>query len=233
MDAWNVLLKEVVRTRMDFFCLSLLELMKVMGQSCKNVQKLLQTVSMTCAPKCKPMNDPSLAFLLTNLDSLDKVLYGGVACGSLTELLLVEVATHRFPNYFDTEEKLLSMTSRIHLYCELTCNGVLKMIESLEEEIISKKVKLVIVDSIASVIRKEFDMHLRGNLTERSNLLAREASLLKYFAEEFSIPLSPLSLMNLPEGILRVPDEKKLEGALSGKGKQLMFQEYFGLIWLL
>ncbi|XP_030069730.1 DNA repair protein RAD51 homolog 2 [Microcaecilia unicolor] len=230
-----------IHTCQDFFCLSLLELMKVTGQSYQNVQRFLQTVSKSCVPRMqtaydmrkRQLNDPALAFLPTNLDSLDKVLHGGVACGTLTEVTgpsgcgktqfcilmsllatlpssmrglngavvfidtesafsaerLVEIATHRFPEYFDTEEKLLSMTSRIHLYRELTCEDVLKRIESLEEEIISKKVKLVIVDSVASVVRKEFDTQLQGNLTKRSNLLAREASLLKYFAEEFSIPV--------------------------------------------
>lgn len=68
---------------------------------------------------------------------------------------LVEIAEHRFPNYFGTEEKLFSMTRSIHLYRELTCDSVLKRIETLEEEIISKKVKLVIIDSVASVVRKE------------------------------------------------------------------------------
>nr|XP_032630656.1 DNA repair protein RAD51 homolog 2 isoform X2 [Chelonoidis abingdonii] len=225
----------------DFLCLSLLELMKVTGQSYWNVQKLLCKVSLACAPKMqtayemkmKRAINPSSAFLSTTLDGLDKALHGGVACGSLTEVTgpsgcgktqfclmmsvlatlpismggldgaviyidtesafgaerLVEIAEHRFPNYFGAEEKLFSMTRSIHLYRELTCDSVLKRIETLEEEIISKKVKLVIIDSAASVVRKEFDMKLQGNLMERSNFLAREASLLKYLAEEFSIPV--------------------------------------------
>lgn len=67
-------------------------------------------------------------------------------------------------------------------------------IKSLEEEIISKNVKLIIVDSVASVVRKEFDTKRQGNLKERSNLLTKEASILKYLAEEFSIPVSFFSL---------------------------------------
>ncbi|XP_075783471.1 DNA repair protein RAD51 homolog 2 isoform X5 [Pelodiscus sinensis] len=230
-----------ITTCRDFLCLSLLELMKVTGQSYQNVQKLLCKVSLACAPKMqtayemkmKRAINPSSAFLSTTLHGLDKALHGGVACGSLTEVTgppgcgktqfclmmsvlatlpismgglhgaviyidtesafgaerLVEIAGHRFPNYFVTEEKLFSMTRNIHLYPELTCDCVLKRIETLEEEIISKKVKLVIIDSIASVVRKEFDMKLQGNLLERSNFLARGASLLKYLAEEFSIPV--------------------------------------------
>ena len=60
----------------------------------------------------------------------------------------------------------------------------------MEEEIISKGVKLVIIDSVASVVRKEFDTQLQGNMRERNKFLAREAASLKYLAEEFSIPVS-------------------------------------------
>ncbi|XP_067847300.1 DNA repair protein RAD51 homolog 2 isoform X2 [Heptranchias perlo] len=102
---------------------------------------------------------------------------------------LVEVARCRFPNYFCTEQKLITMTNRIHLYRELTCLDVLKRVESLEDDIILKGVKLIVVDSIASVVRKEFDTRLQGNLSERSNLLSSEAATLKYLAEEFSIPV--------------------------------------------
>ncbi|XP_067152673.1 DNA repair protein RAD51 homolog 2 isoform X7 [Apteryx mantelli] len=230
-----------ITTCQDFLCLSLLDLMKVTGQSYRNVQKLLCKVSLACAPKMQTAYEmkvrravnPSSAFLSTSLHGLDKVLHGGVPCGSLTEITsppgcgktqfcimmsvlatlpvsmggldgaviyidtesafsaerLVEIAGNRFPAYFDSDEKLFSMTRSIYLYRELTCGSVLKRIKSLEEEIISKKVKLIIIDSVASVVRKEFDTKLQGNLTERSNFLARGASLLKYLAEEFSIPV--------------------------------------------
>ncbi|XP_075386769.1 DNA repair protein RAD51 homolog 2 isoform X2 [Tenrec ecaudatus] len=101
---------------------------------------------------------------------------------------LVEIAESRFPSYFNSEEKLLLTSSKVHLYRELTCEEVLQRLESLEEEIIAKGVKLVIIDSVASVVRKEFDTQLHGNLKERNKFLAREAALLKYLAEEFSIP---------------------------------------------
>ncbi|KAM8781576.1 DNA repair protein RAD51 homolog 2 isoform 2-T5 [Rhynchonycteris naso] len=91
--------------------------------------------------------------------------------------------------YFNTEEKLLLTSSKVHLYRELSCDEVLQRIESLEEEIISKAVKLVIIDSVASVVRKEFDTQLQGNLRARNKFLARQAASLKYLAEEFSIPV--------------------------------------------
>ncbi|XP_038621365.1 DNA repair protein RAD51 homolog 2 [Tachyglossus aculeatus] len=129
-----------------------------------------------------------LATLPTHLGGLEGTVVYIDTESAFSAERLVEIAESRFPRYFNTEEKLLSMSSKIHLFRELTCDEVLKRIESLEEEIISKRVKLVIIDSIASVVRKEFDTQLRGNLRERSNFLAREASLLKYLAEEFSIP---------------------------------------------
>ncbi|XP_048394462.2 DNA repair protein RAD51 homolog 2 isoform X3 [Stegostoma tigrinum] len=110
---------------------------------------------------------------------------------------LIEIARCRFPNYFDENQKLIAMTNRIHLYRELTCLDVLKRVESLEEDIIVKGVKLIVVDSVASVVRKEFDTRIQGNLSERSNLLSSEAATLKFLAEEFSIPMiiakSPLA----------------------------------------
>uniref|UniRef100_A0A8B9QZQ3 DNA repair protein RAD51 homolog 2 n=2 Tax=Anas platyrhynchos TaxID=8839 RepID=A0A8B9QZQ3_ANAPL len=271
-----------ITTCQDFLCLSLLELMKVTGQSYRNVQKLLRQVSLACAPKMQTAYEmkvrrsvnPSSAFLSTTLHSLDKVLHGGVPCGSLTEITsppgcgktqfcimmsvlatlpvsmggldgavvyidtesafsaerLVEIAGNRFPTYFDSDEKLFCMTRSVHLYRELTCDSVLKRIKSLEEEIISKKVKLIIIDSVASVVRKEFDTKLQGNLAERSNFLARGASLLKYLAEEFSIPVIltnqiTTSLSNglaIPADLVSPADDlflSEVSGA-SGSGKK-------------
>uniref|UniRef100_A0A8D2MHK0 RAD51 paralog B n=1 Tax=Zonotrichia albicollis TaxID=44394 RepID=A0A8D2MHK0_ZONAL len=83
-----------ITTCQDFLCLSLLELMKVTGQSYCEVQKLLCKVSRACAPKMQTAYEMKLrksvnpsAFLSTTLHSLDRVLHGGVPCGSLTETM--------------------------------------------------------------------------------------------------------------------------------------------------
>ncbi|KAM6202640.1 DNA repair protein RAD51 homolog 2 [Rhynchocyon petersi] len=130
-----------------------------------------------------------LATLPTTMGGLDGAVVYIDTESAFSAERLVEIAESRFPRYFNSEEKLLLTSSKIHLYRELTCDEVLQRIESLEEEIISKGVKLVIIDSIASVVRKEFDTQLQGNLRERNKHLAREAALLKYLAEEFSIPV--------------------------------------------
>ncbi|XP_049753848.1 DNA repair protein RAD51 homolog 2 isoform X1 [Elephas maximus indicus] len=130
-----------------------------------------------------------LATLPTNMGGLEGAVAYIDTESAFSAERLVEIAESRFPEYFNTEEKLLLTSSKVHLYRELTCDEVLQRIESLEEEIISKGVKLVIIDSVASVVRKEFDTQLQGNMKERSKFLAREAASLKYLAEEFSIPV--------------------------------------------
>lgn len=52
-------------------------------------------------------------------------------------------------------------------------------LQRLEEEVISKHVKLLILDSIASLVRKEFDSRVSRNLSERTALLSKEAAILK------------------------------------------------------
>ncbi|XP_024276443.1 DNA repair protein RAD51 homolog 2 isoform X2 [Oncorhynchus tshawytscha] len=102
---------------------------------------------------------------------------------------LVEIAQSRFPDYFCEKERVLEMAGRVHLFQELTCQDVLDRLERLEEDIISSKAGLVILDSVASVVRKEYDTTLPGNLSHRSNLLGQEAATLKYLAQAFHIPV--------------------------------------------
>ena len=68
-------------------------------------------------------------------------------------------------------------------------------LQNLEEDLIVKNVKLIIVDSIASLVRKEFDSRGPRNMIERTNLLAKEAAILKYLAAEFKIPVSFLFII--------------------------------------
>ena len=80
--------------------------------------------------------------------------------------------------------------SVIHSYGKLNKCSYSYRLENLEEDLIKKKVKLIVIDSMASLIRKEFDSHLGKNLVERTQLLSKEAALLKYIAESFKIPVS-------------------------------------------
>ncbi|KAL9953379.1 hypothetical protein ACROYT_G040788 [Oculina patagonica] len=102
---------------------------------------------------------------------------------------LIEMASNRFPDIFSTNESLLQLSERIHVYWESTCSSLWDRLQRLEEEIISKRVKLIILDSMASLVRKEFDSRVSRNLSERTALLSKEAAILKYLAETFHIPV--------------------------------------------
>ncbi|XP_061610073.1 DNA repair protein RAD51 homolog 2 isoform X3 [Phyllopteryx taeniolatus] len=102
---------------------------------------------------------------------------------------LVEIAQNRFPDYFSSQEKVLQMAGRVHIFREMTCQDVLCRLEKLEEILISTRAGLIILDSIASVVRKEFDTTLPGNLIHRSKLLGQQATTLKYLAHQFNIPV--------------------------------------------
>ncbi|XP_036123192.1 DNA repair protein RAD51 homolog 2 isoform X6 [Molossus molossus] len=192
----------------DFLCLSPLELMKITGLSYRGVHELLCVVSRACAPQMQTITGPPgcgktqfcimmsvLATLPTDMGGMEGAVVYIDTESAFSADRLIEIAESRFPRYFNTEEKLRLTSSKVHLYRELSCDEVLQRIESLEEEIISKGVKLVIIDSVASVVRKEFDTQLQGNMRERNKLLAREAATLKYLAEEFLIPAPSIYLL--------------------------------------
>ena len=77
-----------------------------------------------------------------------------------------------------------------HLVLVHYCSTFFRL-ENLEEDIIEHNVKLVVLDSVASLVRKEFDIRARVNMMERTKLLGKQAALLKYIAETFHIPVSP------------------------------------------
>ena len=68
-------------------------------------------------------------------------------------------------------------------------------VQKLEEHIITCNAKLVVIDSVASVVRKEYDPSISHNMAERSSFLARLAAVLKSTAEAFSIPVCLLCLV--------------------------------------
>lgn len=102
---------------------------------------------------------------------------------------LVEIASNRFPDLFNSEESLIQLSQRVYVYWESTCSSLWERLQRMEEDVISKRVKLIILDSVASLVRKEFDSRVSRNLNERTALLSKEAVILKYLAETFHIPV--------------------------------------------
>ncbi|XP_019727093.1 DNA repair protein RAD51 homolog 2 [Hippocampus comes] len=213
------------------------EVMHAAGLSYQKTLEMLETVSKVTAPSFTTALElwkrHSDSCFSTSIAALDKVLRGGLHCGTITEVTgpsgcgktqfclmlsvvttlpkelggldrsviyidtesafsaerLVEIAQNRFPDYFNSREKVLQMAGRVHIFREMTCQDVLCRLERLDEIIISTKAGLIILDSVASVVRKEFDTTLPGNLLHRSNLLGQEATILRYLAHQFNIPV--------------------------------------------
>ncbi|XP_026196486.1 DNA repair protein RAD51 homolog 2 [Anabas testudineus] len=221
----------------DLLSLTPIEVMHAAGLSYQKTLGLLQSVSKAIAPPIttalEMWKQQSNSCFSTSLPALDKLLRGGLPCGTITEVTgpsgcgktqmcmmlsvlatmpkseggldssviyidtesafsaerLVEIAKSRFPNYFNCKERVMQMAGRVLLFRELTCHDVLQRLERLEEDIISTSAGLIILDSVASVVRKEFDTTLPGILMQRSNLLSHEATILKYLAHQFNIPV--------------------------------------------
>ncbi|XP_056150329.1 DNA repair protein RAD51 homolog 2 [Lampris incognitus] len=221
----------------DLLSLTPLEVMWMVGLNYQEALLLLKSVSGRIAPLMTTALElwrrNAELYFSTSLPAVDKLLRGGLLCGTITEVTgpsgcgksqlcmmlsvlatlpksmggldkaviyidtesafsaerLVEIARNRFPEYFSSKERLLQMAGRVHLFRELTCQDVLNRLEKLEENIISNRAGLVILDSVASVIRKEFDISLPGNLWNRNIMLGQEASTLKYLAHGFHIPV--------------------------------------------
>lgn len=124
---------------------------------------------------------------LLSTDDLDSCVIYIDTENAFTAKRLLEISScHLGENqtsHLDVEE----IASNVVVFYESTFQEMLTRLESLETIIIERNVKLIIVDSIASLARKEFGGH--NLVTERNNMLMKEATLLKYFAERFNIPV--------------------------------------------
>ena len=93
---------------------------------------------------------------------------------------MVEIARCRYSSLSTNADHLSSMAERVHVLTELTCDSFLQRLESLELLIAERGASLVIVDSIASLARKEFDTGSKRGVAERAALLSKHAARLKY-----------------------------------------------------
>ncbi|KAL6053597.1 DNA repair protein RAD51 [Balamuthia mandrillaris] len=102
---------------------------------------------------------------------------------------LVDIVTERFPEYSEESNihtLLTPLVERVVLYKVSTLNEFFQELQNLEEAIIEHRCKLIILDSIAALARRDFD---EANMAKRQALLSQVASSLKRLAERFSIPV--------------------------------------------
>jgi RAD51-like protein 1 len=105
--------------------------------------------------------------------------------------------------YLDTEsafnaERLIEVASAMHggdvadvaervvVYACDSCDAISRVLSALDDDMIERDVRLLVVDSIASVVRREGDADTHRL---RHNSVAAIASRLKFLAETFDVPV--------------------------------------------
>jgi RAD51-like protein 1 len=109
-----------------------------------------------------------------------KVLYIDTE-GAFSPDRLYEIANHR-----SAEHLAEQVASSVLVQNVKTSTELMELLRQLETLIITHGVKLVILDSIAAVVRRQFD---NSQIKDRQMLLGEAAQLLKQAAERYHLPV--------------------------------------------
>eukprot|EP00055_Hartaetosiga_balthica_P012974 m.64755 g.64755 ORF g.64755 m.64755 type:complete len:374 (+) comp8124_c1_seq3:6-1127(+) len=105
--------------------------------------------------------------------------------GSFTPDRMMKIAEEKFPQVFSSEDRILNLANNVTRKIFETSNDLVKALERLDEAIVNLNANLVILDSAASLLRKEYSTAS----VERQEIMASQATLLKKWAELFNIPI--------------------------------------------
>ncbi|KAJ7285486.1 hypothetical protein O6H91_Y330500 [Diphasiastrum complanatum] len=99
-----------------------------------------------------------------------------------TSQRMVEIAQHKFPNILFTEAMIKQLAARVFVIVPTSVTELLDSLQKIQATIIEHHVKLLVIDSVASLTLSEQSV-------TRQELLGRQASALKFLAESFRIPV--------------------------------------------
>ncbi|KAI6659094.1 DNA repair protein RAD51-like protein 2-like [Oopsacas minuta] len=99
---------------------------------------------------------------------------------------LLEIAANRFPEHLTGENSMNTLSKRILVYTINNYDSLTASLDKIEETLIRGKVGLIVLDSVASVIRAEFH---GDDSVKLSTGVSRLAATLKYLADTFRIPV--------------------------------------------
>jgi len=88
-----------------------------------------------------------------------------------------------------TDDDLIAMTKRVHVAKVFTLKEFNKKIDQIEWEILRYNTKLIIIDSLASLVKREFAGNNATVLYERSKFLSRISAYLKRVAELLGVSI--------------------------------------------
>lgn len=155
--------------------------------------KALQIRGITEFVGAAGMGKTQICFMLSVMTALP-VEHGGLGGSviyidtesSFSPSRLVEIAQKKYPKMFQSEEAIKILMSQVVVYSPSSSKELKERICNLQVAIIENNAKLIVVDSVAAPVRIDYDA---GNLLERSAILGKIASILKYLGETFNIPV--------------------------------------------
>ncbi|GFQ69109.1 DNA repair protein RAD51 homolog 2 [Trichonephila clavata] len=131
-------------------------------------------------------------FMLSILTSLPmplglaaQVIYIDTESAFCAERLKI-MAQKRFPGAIK-EEEVAHYLQRILVHKVNSITALKEVMLHLEKEIIKSKVKLIIIDSVASLMRKEYGTDGIDSLMERNKILMELAAMLKDLAQTYNL----------------------------------------------
>ncbi|CAI8048483.1 DNA repair protein RAD51 homolog 2 [Geodia barretti] len=102
---------------------------------------------------------------------------------------LVEMAKARHSSHFSSPHTVSQLAARVRVHRTLTSAELERLLVSLEEELAEMGVGLVVVDSVAGPVRREYGARDGREMAERAATLGGFTSRLKYLAEVFHVPV--------------------------------------------
>jgi len=119
----------------------------------------------------------------------------------------------------------------VMVYQAPTCAKLMTTLEKLDSDVILKNYRLVILDSIASTVRREFHGGQSDSLVDRSKLLAKIAKLLKELAQHHDIPVVVTNQITTQFGSeVGNVDEENGDGAENGDDDDVAYEEPQGVV---
>ncbi|OAE35671.1 hypothetical protein AXG93_1154s1250 [Marchantia polymorpha subsp. ruderalis] len=124
---------------------------------------------------------------------------------------MMEIAQHKFPDIFRDAEMLqqfllddivhllvlsigvsqdltglVQLALRVLVLHPSSVNDLMESLRALEKAIIERSARLIVIDSVAALLQSEYG---RDRIIERQEMLGQQATILKFLAEAFRIPV--------------------------------------------
>ncbi|KAI9027946.1 P-loop containing nucleoside triphosphate hydrolase protein [Hyaloraphidium curvatum] len=133
---------------------------------------------------------------------------------------LLEIASLRFPETYASTAALEDLSKRTHVFAVTSARELGAKLGELENFIAINGVRLIVVDSVAALVRRDFgiggghdsDGRQGGNAAQISDLLSAEASKMKYLAEHYN--LAVVATNHVTTTSVRQSDERMVTAAL-------------------